>query len=61
MNTRYRLVVSLFALLVIIVPNVAYTALTVGATSVTSDAALTMNAVANTADAIYLHANGGIY
>ena len=59
MNTRYRLVVSLFALLVIIVPNVAYTALTVGATSVTSDAALTMNAVANTADAIYLHANGG--
>ncbi len=59
MYKKYKVITSLFALVTLCVPTVVQATLTVGATSLTSDAALTINAVANTADAIYLHANGG--
>ncbi len=60
MYKKYKVITSLFALVTLCVPTVVQATLTVGATSLTSDAALTINAVANTADAIYLHANGGV-
>lgn len=59
MKNNFRAVALIAISIFTLSPVSAQAALTVGATSVTSDAALTMNAVANTADAIYLHANGG--
>lgn len=52
-------IIFMLSLLSLSFPYQATALLTVGSTSITSDGALTMNAVANTADAIYLHANGG--
>lgn len=59
MHKSLKKIASIAVAILIFAPGSTQAALTVGSTSLTSDAALTMNAVANTADAIYLHANGG--
>lgn len=59
MHKSLRKIASIAVAILIFAPGSTQAALTVGSTTITSDAALTMNAVANTADAIYLHANGG--
>ena len=59
MHKSLNKIASIAVAILIFAPGSTQAALTVGSTSLTSDAALTMNAVANTADAIYLHANGG--
>jgi hypothetical protein len=59
MYKNLRKIASIAVAILIFAPGSTQAALTVGSTTITSDAALTMNAVANTADAIYLHANGG--
>lgn len=59
MYKNLRKIASIAVAILIFAPGSTQAALTIGSTSITSDAALTMNAVANTADAIYLHANGG--
>lgn len=60
MKIYLRLSVASFLIgLLVLVPSSVNAALTVGSTSLTSDGAIAVNGVANTADSVYLHANGG--